>query len=47
MQQKGILAKDELRNADLDDLLRIDEKTVSPIRSGLLDHASASGIGGK
>ena len=30
MQQKGILAKDELREADLDDPLFIDEKIVFP-----------------
>ena len=36
MQQKGILDRNELRDADLDDLLFIGEKTVSPNEIGTI-----------
>ena len=36
MQQKGIYAKDELRDADLDDSLFMDGKIVSPSEIGTI-----------
>lgn len=40
MQQKGIYAEDELREADLDDLLSMHGKIVSPSEIGILEYAS-------